>query len=181
MAFEGVARRRPLPAWPFIVLGGALIVALILFFVLGDEPERLQGQAPRENTAAQAGYAGALTDIGPLVAPADRSTLEGREVALEGVQVLQVLGERTFLIGPSMSQKALVYWQPEGDTASTPAPKIDAGDTVAVHGVVRPLPTSAQTLADWRIHQMSQSELTAMQVAVVAKTVVETAERSGER
>jgi hypothetical protein len=64
--------------------------------------------------------------------------LVGREVALEGVQVLQVLGPGAFLVGPSLSQRALVLFDP---AAMSPTPRVDAGDTIALHGFLRPMET----------------------------------------
>jgi hypothetical protein len=185
IAFDGVREQRRFPLGILIGLAAVAVIGLVLFFVLRDDPKQIEVKAPREQPT-QAGYAGAITDLAPLVGTtSDRKALDGREVALEGVQVVQVLGERTFLVGPGLSQKAVVVWQPEAGAAAaaanTPAPKIDVGDTVAIHGVVQPMPASAQTLTDWRLDQLSPSERTALQVVVVAKDVIETSERSGQK
>lgn len=183
IAFDGVREQRRFPLGILIGVAAIAVIGLVLFFVLRDDPKQIQVQAPREQPT-QGGYAGAITDLGPLVGTTmDRKALAGREVALEGVQVVQVLGDRTFMVGPGMTQKAVVVWQPEGGAtaANTPAPKIDVGDTVAIHGVVQQMPASGQTLSDWRLDTLSPSERSALQVVVVAKDVMETSERSGQR
>lgn len=180
--FSGVSPRRGVRILPIAILAALLLIGLVFFLVSRDDRPRMQVAAPTETAATNAGYAGALTDLAPLIAVGDKHALEGREVAFEGVQILQVLGDRTFLIGPGMSQKALVVWQPEaGAAANEPLPKIDVGDTVAIHGVVQPLPASQETLAEWRADQLSPADRAAMQVAVVARTMVETVDRSGRQ
>jgi hypothetical protein len=175
--------RRKISVWPFLVGGLALVLLLAIFLFLREEPRRLELDTPaRANLPAQGAYAGTITDVATLVGPRDREGLVGREVALEGAQVLQVLSERAFLIGPSLTQKAIVVFDPQAAPAgAAPPPKVDAGDVVAVTGRLVALPRDQATLASLGLDELTPAERADLQFQVAATTVIETVERSGER
>jgi hypothetical protein len=170
-------RRRRIPFWPIVLAGLAVALAFLWFLFSREEPPRMTLDTPeRANLPAQGAYAGTITDLAALVGPRDRAGLVGREVALEGVQVLQVLGPGAFLVGPSLSQRALVLFDP---AAMNPTPKVDAGDTVALHGFLRPIPADVESLGTTGLEALAPSERADLHFHVAADTVIETVERSG--
>ena len=175
--------RRKISIWPFLLAGLALVLALVILLFFREEPRRMELDTPASaNLPAQGTYAGTITDVATLVGPRDRGGLIGREVALQGAQVLQVLSDRAFLIGPSLSQKAIVVFDPgAAPSGAAPPPKIDAGDVVAVTGRLVALPKDMATLASLGLDKLSPSERADLSFQVAATSVDETMERSGER
>ena len=175
-------RRRRISFWPFLFGGLALALALVVFLFFREEPRRMALDTPESaNLPAQGTYAGTITDVATLVGPRDRVGLIGREVAIEGAQVLQVLSDRAFLIGPSLSQKAVVVFDPGAAPAgAAPPPKVDAGDVVAVSGRLVALPPDAETQARLGLDKLAPSERADLKFHVAATTVQETLERSGD-
>jgi hypothetical protein len=172
-------RHRRLSVWPFLVGGLALAIIIGVFLTFREEPRRMLLDKPESADKVTAtGVAAPITDLAAIVGPRDRQGLAGREVTFEGVQVLQVLSDRAFLIGPSLSQRALVIYD---KTADDPPPKVATGDTVAVHGVMRPIPTDPEVQARLELDELRPSDLADLHVHIDAYTVMPTFKRSAER
>jgi hypothetical protein len=78
-----------------------------------------------------------------IVTPPDRSSLVGRRVRLTDVKVQSVIGDRTFYVGPSESQKVLVLLEEEKTPNSPVEGKVDVnpGQTVSFTGVIERVPS----------------------------------------
>jgi hypothetical protein len=172
-------RHKRAPLWPFLLGGLGLAIVIGVLLTLRDQPRRMTLDTPESaDTPAATGFAKPITDLAAIVGPRDRQGLVNREVAFEGVQVLQVLSDRAFLVGPSLSQRALVIYDPKTDS---PPAKVDVGDTVAVHGVLKPIPKDPDVQARLNLDDLRPADLADLQVGIEAQTVMETVERSGPR
>ena len=106
---------------------------------------------PGANRAAANHNAGAnqssndveITDYLIIVAEPNRTSLIGRRVRLTGVQVQSVVGDRTFYVGPSESQRILVLLDEEKTPDSKIEGKVDVdpGQTVSFTGVIERMPS----------------------------------------
>lgn len=84
-----------------------------------------------------------ITDYLIIVTAPDPPSLIGRRVHLTDVKVQSVIGDRTFYVGPSESQKVLVVLEEE-KTPNTPLEgKVDVnpGQTVSFNGVIERMPS----------------------------------------
>jgi hypothetical protein len=169
--------------WPFVAIIGVVAFLAWLWLSMGMNEERqTMSTAPPDEAPAQGAYAGTITDVGILTGTGDRKALIDRDVALEGVQVHQVVGDHAFLIGLGGEQRALVVRDPQ----TTPAPtggaaKIDTGDTVAISGRVVAIPGDQETLARYDLDELRPAERAAMAVMVQAARVEETVDSNRAR
>ncbi len=172
-----LGNRRKITWWPFILVGLGIVLLVGIVLTQRDEGTPIQLKAPPDK-ATEGPYAGTITDLAMLVGPTSHRLLVGRDVALKGVEVQQVLGDHTFLVGHSLGQRALIlYDPPAGSTAAEP--RIAPGDTVAVQGVVRAIPGDPMTLSALEMDRLRPSERAEMAIYVDAPTVMVTVDESG--
>lgn len=110
-------------------------------------PVSTANNAPANNMNTNQAAAGAeLTDVLVIVAAPDRPSLVGRRVRFTDVKVQDVVGDTTFYVGPSATQRILV------DLDEQPAPNSDVeggvdvnpGQTISFTGVVTAMPAAAE-------------------------------------
>lgn len=108
----------------------------------------------------QAGNGAEITDYLIIVNTPDRQSLVGRRVRLNDVKVQSVVGDRTFYVGPSESQRIFVVL----DEAKTPDSPVEgkydvtAGQTFSMTGTIERMPSVAE--AEQRFGKLNnESEL----------------------
>jgi hypothetical protein len=165
-----------------LLAGLGLLVAAVLLVLLfrGETPHRLEVNPPRTQAAGGAPYAPAITDVPELVGRSDALGLIGQDVVFESVRVLSVLDDRNFFVGVGPRQRALVSFEPRPEDPDQPAP-VAAGDSVAVRGIVRPLPTDPEGMARLGIDGLSPAERLDLGVYVEGRMVLSTFNRAGAR
>ncbi|MFT4935543.1 MAG: hypothetical protein ACI9LT_002245 [Pseudoalteromonas distincta] len=143
--------RKGLPWWAWLIM--ALIAIALIWWVVaetGDDGDDLAAPdvtivdtvpapvMPMEPAAG--GEAGAVTDIDTLLDAEDPAALVGRQVRLEGVQVLEMVGDATFWVGRGGDDRAFVILD---EQIPSPPPEVEgrvnvnAGQTVDITGSVR--------------------------------------------
>lgn len=133
MAEIPVQRKGGMPWWGWALLAVLAVALLIWLFTSMNDADREEAVNLRAPAVLAAADAPATTIA------AARSAEPGRAVALEGVRVLSVLGDRGFLVGPSAEESVLVVLD-QTPTPNTPTEgryDVTAGQMVDVNGVVR--------------------------------------------
>ncbi|HXG85209.1 MAG TPA: hypothetical protein VNI84_14405 [Pyrinomonadaceae bacterium] len=97
--------------------------------------------APMNANVAQTGDE--ITDVLIVVAEPNRPSLVGRRVRFTNVKVQDVVGDRTFYVGPSASQRMFVALEEEPSPNSPVEGKVDVnpGQTVSFTGTIMAMPT----------------------------------------
>lgn len=144
--------RKGLPWWAWLLM--ALIAVALVWWVvaeMGDDDEvdlaapdvAIVEPAPTAVlplNPATGGETGAVTDIATILEAEDPATLVGRQVRLEGVQVLEMVGDATFWVGRGGDDRAFVILD---EQIPSPPPEVEgrvnvnAGQTVDITGSVR--------------------------------------------
>ena len=94
-----------------------------------------------------------ITEHTMIVDAPDRSALVGDIAALLGVRVHSVLSQRAFLVGPTADKQLLVV-------TDQAMPGIEPGQTVAVAGVIKALPSDlASVRAEWGLTTTNEAML----------------------
>jgi len=142
-----------IPWWVWLILAALVIGLLIYMFSGNDDSERASVEttpavvapvAPADGTAQPVNNAqatgGPITDLAMVTGGANLTSMVGRDVQLSNVRVQEVVGDRTFWVGPDSNQRALVVLN-ETPTPSTPGTEgrydVTAGQTINVNGSVR--------------------------------------------
>jgi len=109
------------------------------------------GAAPMTNANANAAPSNAnvaqtgdeITDVLIIVAEPNRPSLVGRRVRFTNVKVQDVVGDRTFYVGPSASQRMFVALEEEPSPNSPVEGKVNVnpGQTVSFTGTIVAMPT----------------------------------------
>lgn len=140
-----VERKSGVPWWLWAL--GLLLLGLLLWWIL-DEPdpdvaavdpiatEAVLPAAVEPAPIEAAAVAGPpISDVILIVDAPDRPVLAGREVRLANMRVLDVVGDRTFFVGPDANRRLFVVLNEAvpGDSAID----INPGQTVNLQGVLR--------------------------------------------
>ncbi|HXG85051.1 MAG TPA: hypothetical protein VNI84_13605 [Pyrinomonadaceae bacterium] len=107
------------------------------------KPGANRAAIPANANGGQAANNDEITDYLIIVTTPDRSSLVGRRVRLTDVKVQSVVGDRTFYVGPSESQRVLVVLD-EVKTPNSPTEgryDINAGQTISFTGVIEKVPS----------------------------------------
>ena len=120
---------------------------------------------------------GAITDVQAILDAQrqDSQPLDGRLVQLQDAMVQEVVGDVSFLVGPSADQAVFVVLADEAAGAQVEqAVDINPGQTLAINGVMRPTPSAQEaqqalglTLAEAEQLQNQQFYLFAEEVRIV--------------
>ncbi len=99
--------------------------------------------------------------------------LVGRQVELSGVRVQDVVGDKTFWIGPSQSQRLFVFLEEDRTAAKPVEGKVDVnpGQTVAIQGELRRLPSAEEAQRQWGMTPQAFEALKQAQVYLHARSV----------
>ena len=83
-----------------------------------------------------------ITDYSVLVNPQNPQSLVGKRVRLTNMKVQSVVGDRTFYVGPSESQRVFVVLDQvkTPNTATEGRYDINAGQTISINGIVEKMP-----------------------------------------
>ena len=163
MANIPVQRKSGIPWWVWALLGLVLLALLGLF--LGNPFDRREAAGPGAATGAGAkaspaaaaspatgagakaspAAAGPVTDL-PIGQPDQLAALAGRPVQLGGVKVQSVVGDKTFWVGPSATQRLFVFLEEDTTAGQKVEGKVDVnpGQTVALTGEIRRLPSAGE-------------------------------------
>lgn len=145
-------QRKGAPWWVWLLL--AILAILLLWWAVqaftGDDAEveppvagAVVEDAPPvspDGTAGEAAGQDAITDIGALLDAENPTALVGREVRLEDVRVLEMVGDATFWIGRGAGDRMFVILD---EQIPSPPPgvegrvNVNAGQTVDLVGAVR--------------------------------------------
>lgn len=148
MAEIKVQRKGP-PWWVWLLIA-VLAVSLIWWAVAsfgGDDAEPPAADVAVVDTlpldappAAREPSGAAITDLATLIDASDPTALVGREVRLQGVQVLEMVGDATFWIGRNRDDRVFVILD---EQIPSPPPNVEGrvnvntGQTVDIVGAVR--------------------------------------------
>lgn len=110
-----------------------------------------------------------------LVPVPQRLALAGRAAALAGVEVQTVAGPRSFWVGPTPDQRLFVVMSDSAARRTLLAAPFDieAGQTVAIAGVIRPIPADLASVRNrWSLSAANEATLRAERVYLDASEVV---------
>ena len=144
--------RKGLPWWAWLIM--ALVAVALIWWVVAEMGDDEETDLAAPDVAivetvpppvmpmdpATGGQAGAITDIATLLDAEDPAALVGRQVRLEGVQGLDMVGDATFWVGRGDDDRAFVILD---EQIPSPPPEVEgrvnvnAGQTVDITGSVR--------------------------------------------
>lgn len=154
MAEIPVEKKSGIPWWVWALLALLAIVGLIWFFSDDDDAERAavdtttpvftEQVATNEATTGQqpAGQVstGPISDLTTILGTTDMSALVGREVQLSNVTVQEVVGDRTFWVGPNANERAFIVLN-EQPTPNQPGVEgrydVTKGQIININGIMR--------------------------------------------
>lgn len=140
-------QRKGIPWWAWLLL--ALLAVVLIWWAIdtfgGEEAEPPLTDPAIVETGPVAPEAPpadgeAVTDIATLIDAEDPAALVGREVRLQGVQVLEMVGDATFWVGRGAENRVFVILD---EQIPSPPPDVEgrvnvnAGQTVDIVGAVR--------------------------------------------
>lgn len=156
MAEIPIERKSGIPWWAWLILA-ALVVALLIWMFNGDDDADKVATdltpaevvpvvvAPVDDAAMmaapndQAGT-GPITELAMITGASGLTSMVGRQVQLGNVRVQEVVGDRTFWVGPSADQRALVVLNEE-PTPNQPGVEgrydVTTGQVINVNGTIR--------------------------------------------
>ena len=112
-------------------------------------------------TTAQAGSATALPSLAveevitglPLGQPERLAALAGRPVRLTNVKVQEVVGDQTFWIGPTPTQRILVFLREDKrpGQAAEGGVEVEVGQVANLNGAIRRLPSADEIAKEWSL------------------------------
>lgn len=155
MAEIPVERKSGIPWWVWLLLALLAFGLLIWLFNRDDEnevavadttpavvtPAETPGAiAPAADANMAAGTAtGPITDIAMLVGATNLASMVGRPVQLTNVRVQDVVGDRTFWVGPDANQRAFVVLNEQPTPGQPPEGRynVEPSQVIGINGVVR--------------------------------------------
>ncbi len=138
---SGAQLSRDLPRWLLVLIALSIIGVVMMLFVWAQSipgSERVLGEPGMFRRDHP------ITTIGRIVREPAKANLVARHVVLDGVPVLRVLGDYTFLVGTEEQNVLVVLLgevterQPEGTTA------VRAGQIVRIYGTAQILRNAAE-------------------------------------
>lgn len=151
MAEIPIERKSGIPWWVWLILAVLVIAFFIWMFTGDDDADRVATDLnPVEvvpvvpvtdaTMAAPNDPAGPITDLTMITGATGLTSMVGRQVQLGNVRVQEVVGDRTFWVGSSADQRALVVLN-EVATPGQPGVEgrydVTAGQVVNVNGTIR--------------------------------------------
>jgi hypothetical protein len=105
----------------------------------------------------------------------DKQALVGRGAMLVGVKVQEMVGDSAFWVGPSEDRRLFVVVTRDTKlgTGDGPPPELKAGQTIAVAGVIKPLPEDMATVRTaWQLSPDVETLLMKAPIYLVANRVM---------
>lgn len=132
-----------------------------------------QSAAGQQNGALNAANTNAAKPIAATV-PAivnhnDQSAYLGKNVNLQSVKVQRTANNGALWVGPNKNASVLVVQQTAGN--SNAASKIEAGQTVDIHGTVEPVTGTPQLEKEWNVKPADAQQAQKDGVYIAAETV----------
>jgi len=113
-----------------------------------------------------------ITDVVVVATTQDQQSLVNRQVLLTNTPVQSVVGDRTFWVGPSNTQQMFVVLDEALDSGSTEKRlDINAGQTLTVNGLIRPMPSLADAQKQWGLSAAEAEALKNQKVYLQASQV----------
>ena len=170
MANIPVRRRGVLPWWAWLLIALVAIAALAWLFIAlfggregggvagttgtttttpaAGQPPSPSPQAASPVTKAQASPspAGPITDLTVILNEPNKLSLAGRPIQLSNVRVQDVVGDKTFWVGPSDTQRLFVFLEEDPGAGKKVDGKVyvNPWQTVALTGEIRRLPSAGE-------------------------------------
>ncbi len=157
MAEIPIERKSGIPWWAWLILA-VLVAALLIWMFSGDDdrdrtttdlnPVAVAPVDDRALTATPIDQAatGPITDLAMITGATGLTAMIGRPVQLGNVRVQEVVGDRTFWVGPSADQRALVVLNEEA-TPGQPGVEgrydVTVGQVINVNGMIRNIDDAA--------------------------------------
>lgn len=95
-------------AWCIWALLALIVIGLLFWLFSGNDEVETAAMAPATTMVAEQPANGPITDFTALIATNDMTTLVGRQVRLDDVMVQQLVGDRSFWIGPDNVHRMFV-------------------------------------------------------------------------
>ena len=159
-------------SWIWWLVALAVVAALLWWlFAAGDDDEvGVVADTSAVVAPVADAPAGPITDLA-MLSTATTDDMAGRQVMLSSVPVQQVVSDRGFWIG-SEPQRVFVVRGNQSSPATPPDGAVNAGQTVAVWGVVQNMPTDlTQQTTDWNLQSTDVTALSGQRVYVMADSV----------
>ncbi len=158
MAEIPIERKSGIPWWVWLIPAVLLIAFFIWMFTGDDDSERVatdlnpvevvpitDGAMAAPNDPA---VTGPITDLAMITGASGLTSMVGRQVQLGNVQVREVVGDRTFWVGPSDDRRAFVVLNEEA-TPGQPGVEgrydVTTGQVINVSGTIRNIDDPAFT------------------------------------
>lgn len=140
MAEINVVRKPAIPFWGWLLAAGAVLILWIVFWAFwSSDPPSAVATDP-------------ITDVYLLVAAPDRRAFLGRQAEFSNVTVLDVVGDKTFWIGPSTEKRVFVVLN-EVPTPGQPGVEgrydIRKGQTLSIVGALTEIPDAETAKTLW--------------------------------
>lgn len=154
MAEINVVHKPAFPRWAWWLV--ALAVAILLWILFWNlwAPDRT-GAALSDTSRSRAALSAAtdpITDVYVVVTAPDRRALLGRQAQFSGVMVQDVVGDKTFWIGPSADKRMFVVLD-EAPTSSKPGVEgrynIEKGQKLNITGALVQIPDAETAKTLW--------------------------------
>ena len=154
--------------WAWIIFG--LVVLAWLIYALAPSYGMWQTRSR---------LADPITDVEMILAVPDHEALVGKNVALDGVRVMEVTGDRTFWIVSGTSAPLLVVLD-EQPTTSGPVEgryNVEAGQVLDVVGTIRRFPGWEEARSRWKLDPSRPVEAQRIYVAAEQLTITNRRDR----
>lgn len=116
---------------------------------------------------------GAITDVGTVVSAADRKAMAGRGIDLSSVEVVRVISDRGFTVGPGSGQELFVMLDDKlNEGAAEQRVQIKPGQRLRLGGTLMEPPSAETEQERFRgLSKQESSELRAQDVYLHANTI----------
>lgn len=146
------------PWWVWLL--GALLLLGVLWWIFADNDREEVALAPAPVVVTEpidpvvavpvtgaaiapvdgvAAASGPITDLATILGTADRAALAGRPVDLANMRVLDVVGDRTFFVGPDQNRRVFVVLNEVPTPGGPPEGRynVEPGQVININGVMR--------------------------------------------
>lgn len=177
-----VGRRRTPPwIWLALLLGALVLLALLWMLLTRNNDGLTAGGSARPSASliASSGNGSAaspggavVSDVAELVNASDAQSVAGSRVALTGVTVQSVVGDKTFWVGPSADEQVFVVIE-EDETGGSVEGGVDVqqGQTISLAGVVRQTPSKDDAMRRWNLSEADATALADTKLFIRAQQV----------
>jgi hypothetical protein len=117
-------------------------------------------------------FESAITNLQTIVEEPNKQSLAGQPVVLSSAQVFDVVGDVTFLVGPSADQTVFAVLQDElAAEQAEAAVNIEPGETLAIVGTLQQAPSAQQAQQELGLTQAEAEEMQGEDVFLLVEEV----------